>query len=69
MRRKKLVIGLIVLVLAFALAACEQQGPMESAGEKADEAIEETREKMEEAGEAVEEKAEELTEEAKKATD
>lgn len=47
---------LMVLLLSLvALVACEREGPMERAGEKADQAVEETKENMEQ----VKEKAEE----------
>lgn len=53
---------LLALTLAFGstalLTACEQDGPMEEAGEKMDESMERTGEKMEEAGEKIERKAE-----------
>ncbi|MFZ7126713.1 MAG: hypothetical protein ACOWWM_11230 [Desulfobacterales bacterium] len=68
-KRGRLATILVLLALVFVLAACEQEGPAERAGEKIDEAAETTAEKMEDAGEAVEEKAEEVKEEAKKAAD
>lgn len=53
----KLVHLLLVLILAagttVTLSGCERQGPLERAGERADEAVEETGEAIEEAGEAV----------------
>ena len=39
------------LLLPLALAACEEEGPLEEAGEQADEAIEDTGEAVEDAGE------------------
>ncbi|MEE4600659.1 MAG: hypothetical protein V2J65_05220 [Desulfobacteraceae bacterium] len=44
--------------LIFFFAACEKKGPMEKAGEKADQVIEKTEKKVEEAAEAVKEKTE-----------
>jgi hypothetical protein len=66
---KKLCAATLIVLLGFALIACEQEGPAEEAGEKVDEAVEEASEKVEEAGEAVEEKAEETKESVKEATD
>jgi hypothetical protein len=47
---------LLVLILAAGaagtLSGCKREGPLEKAGEKADEAVEETGEALEEAGEA-----------------
>lgn len=55
----------MALVLAFGSAAvlsgCEEEGPMEEAGENIDETMEHAGEKMEEAGEHMEEKAEDAT--------
>lgn len=42
----------MLLVLLFALSACDQ-GPAEEAGEKIDEAVENAGEQLEEAGDAV----------------
>ncbi len=44
------------LLLPLTLAACEDEGPMEEAGEQADEAVEETGEAVEGVGEEVEER-------------
>lgn len=45
----------VLLFLSMGLAACEQEGPAERAGEKIDKAVEEAGDKMEEAGDKVEE--------------
>jgi predicted small lipoprotein YifL len=47
--------GAVLFMLMFGLTACEREGPMERVGEKADEAVEETKENMEEAKESTEE--------------
>ncbi len=51
---KKIVSIFCVLLFAFCLAACEQEGPAERAGEEMDEAVEETAEGIEEAGDEME---------------
>jgi predicted small lipoprotein YifL len=48
-------IAAVFMMLILGLAACEREGPMEKAGEKADQAVEDTRESMEEAGESARE--------------
>jgi hypothetical protein len=53
---KRLVFGLVIGMMTISLWACEKKGPVEKAGEKIDQAAEETKEGMEEVGEAVEEK-------------
>lgn len=63
MRYAKWLSLLLVVLLVFSVAACEQEGPAEEAGEAVDEAVEETGEGLEEAGEAVEEETEEMTDE------
>lgn len=52
---KRIIALLLAALLGFALVACEQEGPMEEAGEKMDNAMEKAGEKMEEAGEKVQE--------------
>jgi predicted small lipoprotein YifL len=47
--------GVTLAMLVLGLAACEREGPMERTGERADEAVEETRENLEEAKENTEE--------------
>ena len=44
--------------LIFVFTACEKEGPMEKAGEKADQAIEKAEKKIDEATEAVKKKTE-----------
>ena len=41
----------LLVISAMAVAGCEEEGPLEKAGESADEAIEETGEKIKEATE------------------
>ena len=50
---RKATVSLVVLFVFSLglLTACEEKGPMETAGEKADQAIEETQEAMEETAE------------------
>jgi len=50
-------IGSVLFLLILGLAACEKEGPMEKAGEKADEAIHETKQNIDEAKEDVKENA------------
>ena len=47
--------GATFAMLMLGLAACEREGPMERTGERADEAVEETKENIEEAKEKIEE--------------
>lgn len=62
----KIVKKILVLMCCGALlalfSACKEQGPAETAGERIDEAVEQTREKIEEAGDTVKEKTEEVGE-------
>jgi hypothetical protein len=55
-------IAALAMALAFTLAACEQQGPAEEAGEKVDTAVEETQEAVGEVTESVTETVEEASE-------
>ena len=55
---KKLAIALFMALIAGGLAACDDQGPAEEAGENIDESAEEAGESMEELGEDMEEAAE-----------
>jgi hypothetical protein len=57
---KKLLLAGALSALALGLAACEKQGPMESAGEKMDDAVEEVREGVEETGEAIQDNTEQM---------
>ncbi|MFW6099101.1 MAG: hypothetical protein ACOC79_01230 [Thermodesulfobacteriota bacterium] len=54
---KKIGKGLSILSLcaAFMFFACEDKGPMEKAGEKVDETVEEAGDKVEKAGDKAEE--------------
>lgn len=53
---KMMVVGLILGLLTFPLAACEKKGPAEKAGEQVDQAMEEAKEGMEQGAEAIREK-------------
>lgn len=56
---RKFSVALCAGILAIALGGCEQEGPVEKAGEKVDEALEGgTKGPMEKAGEAVDKAAE-----------
>lgn len=52
---KKVLSIMIVSLSLLTFVACESEGPAERAGEKVDEAIEDTGDALEEAGEEVEE--------------
>lgn len=54
----------ILIPIAFlTLAACEEKGPMEEAGEKIDESVENVKDKAEDAADEVEEGVEEVKDE------
>ncbi len=55
----KLGIMLLVAMMAVAITGCEEEGPAEQAGEKVDNAMEDTGDAIEEAGDNVEEAADE----------
>lgn len=55
---KKLAIALFMALIAGGLAACDDQGPAEEAGENIDESAEEAGESMEELGEDMEDATE-----------
>lgn len=57
--KDKLGIMLLVAMMAFAITGCEEEGPAEQAGEKIDNAMEDTGDAIEEAGDNVEEAADE----------
>lgn len=59
---KKLAAVLGVLMMAGGLAACEEQGPAEEAGENIDESMEQAGENMEEMGDDIQNSAEEAAE-------
>lgn len=46
---KKTLLTLVMLSIVASLIACEREGPMERAGEKVDEAAEETKETVKDA--------------------
>lgn len=56
---RTLALSLLVAMMSLGLAACEQEGPAEQAGENIDDAMEDAGESVEEMGESVEEAAEE----------
>ncbi|MEQ5766423.1 hypothetical protein NFH98_02270 [Halomonas sp. H33-56] len=51
----------VIAMMAGGLAACEEEGPAEQAGEEMDQAVEDAGESMEDMGEEMEESAEEAT--------
>lgn len=57
------------ILLTWTLSGCEEKGPMEKAGEKADEAMEQAREKIEEGGDKLKEAMEEAGDKVEEATD
>ena len=62
-------IAIIVLSLSiFAFAACESKGPVEKAGKKIDQTMENASDTAKEAADAVKDKAEEVGEAVKKTT-
>ncbi len=58
----------LALLLALGIAGCEQEGPMEEAGEKIDQATEETMDKAAKAAEQAGDKIEKATNRAEDAT-
>ncbi|WP_204758396.1 hypothetical protein [Halomonas urmiana] len=55
---RKLGLALLIAMLGAGLAACEEEGPAEQAGENIDESVEEMGEGVEEMGENLEQAAE-----------
>jgi hypothetical protein len=53
---KMMVVGLLLGLLTFPLAACEKKGPAEKAGEQVDQAMEDAKEGMEQGAEAISDK-------------
>ena len=51
----------IALLMAFALTACEEQGPAERAGEEIDEAVENVGDSLEEGAEEIEDEVDDAT--------
>jgi hypothetical protein len=70
-RGKTLLTSLAIIVLTLGLSACEQEGPAERAGEKADAAAERAKETLDPKGpaERAGEKADEAMERAGEATE
>ncbi|WNK19845.1 hypothetical protein P1P91_13580 [Halomonas piscis] len=60
MRQLAVVLG--ILMMAGGLAACEEQGPAEEAGESIDESMESAGESLEEAGDEIQSSAEDAAE-------
>jgi hypothetical protein len=60
---------LAALSLVLLLVACENEGPLESAGEAVDDAVEDLRERGESAGDAIDDAIEEAEEEIEDATE
>ncbi|GAB2711125.1 hypothetical protein [Halomonas garicola] len=59
---KQLAVVLGILMMAGGLAACEDQGPAEEAGESIDESMENAGESLEEAGDEIQNSAEDAAE-------
>lgn len=59
---KKMVAALGVLMMVGGLAACDNQGPAEEAGENIDESMEDAGENIEQMGDDIKDSAEEATE-------
>lgn len=57
--RKTLMMSLLAAMMTLGLAACEEEGPAEQAGEEVDEAMEEAGDSVEEMGDTIEEAADE----------
>jgi len=53
---KMMLVGLILGIMTFPLAACEKKGPAEKAGEQVDQAVEDAKEGMEQGAEAISDK-------------
>lgn len=61
--------GLAALLLALTLAACEQDGPAEQAGEEIDRTAEQAADKLENAAEEARDAVEEAGDEVERKTD
>lgn len=59
---KKTMVALGILMMAGGLAACDNQGPAEEAGESVDESMDNAGENIEQMGDDIENSAEEATE-------
>ena len=66
---RKLTVVLTAIFLSFALAACEEQGTAEKAGEAIDEAAEKAAETVEEGAEEAEQLADEAAEKVEEAAE
>ncbi|RUR28634.1 hypothetical protein ELY33_13525 [Vreelandella andesensis] len=55
---KKLAVALLMALMMGGLAACDNQGPAEEAGENIDESMEDAGERLEEMGDNIEDAAE-----------
>ena len=66
---KKLTVVLAAIFLSFAIAACEEQGTAEKAGEAIDEAAEKAAETVEEGAEQAEQIAEDAAEKVEEAAE
>ncbi|SHM14444.1 hypothetical protein [Vreelandella subglaciescola] len=58
---KKLVVALGVLMMAGGLAACDNEGPAEEAGESIDESMDNAGENLEQMGDDIQDSAEDAT--------
>ncbi len=58
---KRIFALLAALMFGFVLVGCEEEGPMERAGESVDEAVEEAGDNIEEAGEEVADEIDDAT--------
>ena len=67
--KSKLFILLLSVLFAFAIVACEKEGPAEKAGEKIDESIEKVEEKVDESVDKVKDKAEEVADDVEEKVD
>ena len=66
---KKLASVIVLSISICVFTACESKGPVEKAGEKIDQTMENASDKAKEATEAVKDKAEEVGQKVKKATE
>lgn len=66
---KKFLLLLGMIVFLTTAVGCEEQGPMEKAGEKIDETIEKAGENIEEGGEEIQQAAEDAQEQIEEAGD
>lgn len=69
MKMTKLFTGLGAVLMVLALAACQEKGPAEKAGEKIDNAMENAGDKIEDATDKAGEKMEDMGDKVEDATD